>query len=143
MNENIRYLPWVEEQIIAHKIVQLAWSIKRDIWRYLSYKERLGENTKIWELHEKCRIRILKKLSVVSQMQEDSMKSDTEWKSILKDALSRVYKHGDSEEFQAKLRELFDEYELDKTSTKVHFLRAYMKIVARIPENQLSLPFHC
>lgn len=76
-------------------------------------------------------------------MQQVLGKTDSEWKSILKDALGKIYKHRDSEEFQSKLRELFDEYELDKTSTKVHFLRAYMKIVARIPENQLSLPFHC
>lgn len=75
-------------------------------------------------------------------MQEELQKNDTEWKWILKNTLSRVYKHRDSEEFQKKLRELFDEYELDKTSTKVHFLQAYMKIVARIPEEQLSLPFH-
>ena len=69
------------------------------------------------------------RLSAIANMQENSQKTNDEWKNILKKALSQVYKHKESEEFQQKLKNLFDEYDLDTTNTHVHFVRAYMEIV--------------
>jgi hypothetical protein len=75
-------------------------------------------------------------------MQEAHTKNNNEWKAILKKALSKVYKHKDSPEFQLKLKQLFNEYELDTTNTKVHFVRAYMECIGRMSPDQISSPFH-
>ena len=142
MPEKISYLPWAQEHIIADKIVQIANAVKRDIWIYLHYQNQPIHIPRVVELKKKCRARILVRLSAIANMQENSQKTNDEWKNILKKALSQVYKHKESEEFQQKLKNLFDEYDLDTTNTHVHFVRAYMEIVWRIPQEQSSIPFH-
>lgn len=75
-------------------------------------------------------------------MQVETKQDDAEWKSILKLALSHVYKHKHTDEFERKLRQLIDEHELDTSGSKVHFVQAYMEIVAKIPPEQINLAFH-
>ncbi len=142
MPEKITYLPWAEDHIIADKILHLGRAVKRDIWVYLRYQNQSTQIPRVVELKKQCRERILTRLSTIANMQKNSGKSNDEWKSILRKALSQVYKHKDSEEFHRKLRDLFDEYDLDTTSTRIHFIRAYMEIVWRIPPQQINIPFH-
>ncbi len=142
MPEKITYLPWAEDHIIADKILNLGRAVKRDIWVYLRYQNQSTQIPRVVDLKKQCRERILTRLSVIANMQQTFQKSNDEWKSILKKALSKVYKHKDSEEFQKKLSDLFNEYDLDHTNTRVHFVRAYMEIVWRIPKEQINIPFH-
>jgi hypothetical protein len=77
----------------------------------------------------------------LSKNTQNPGEEEKQWNKILFAALSRVHKHADSPQFRDSLRSLMEINETDLSQTGVDFLLAYMKIVARIPETQLILPF--
>lgn len=52
-----------------------------------------------------------------------------------------VYKHSDTDELRELVRSLIHIDKMDISQTGIHFLQEYMRIVARIPANQINLPF--
>ncbi len=56
-------------------------------------------------------------------------------------ALKRVHKHVDTSQFRDSLQSLMEIDEADLSQSGVDFLLAYMKIVERIPESRIILPF--
>lgn len=68
-------------------------------------------------------------------------KSD-QWNAILQETLTSVYKHSDTDELRELVRSLLHIDKMDISQTGIHFLQEYMRIVARIPANQINLPFH-
>ncbi|MBC7498428.1 hypothetical protein H7170_02180 [Candidatus Gracilibacteria bacterium] len=73
-------------------------------------------------------------------MQSEFRKSDEEWQDVLKKALEKADKN--SPDFQKKLDILLAIFMNDTTSTKVNSVISFMEIVARVPENHVSIPFH-
>ena len=145
--DNITYMPWARESILAMRLIRHTNAIKRDIWKCLRLQEN-WQNNETDFLKRNCKWRILKRLKEISILENSVQEfnhnntAPIDWKVILRESLKRVYKHKTSEELENKLSSLFREYELDTTSTKVHFIRAYMEIVGKIPPKWSSIPFH-
>ncbi len=146
-----------DTRIIISQILKLGNSIKRDISRIMSLSNITPSEHSI-VLVQNAKRRILERLELVSRIryqkkhpQQSPIKnhqdnnyiiqSNEQWNQILHGTLARVYKHSDSPEFWKLFQELIGNDEVDVTNTGIHFLQAYMRIVARIPNDKISLPF--
>lgn len=130
-----------DSRIIVRQILRLGNAIKRDISRIIKYQS--------WECWEKtnelivsCKARILQRLKEVAKIRKSKkVKNEEQWNRILRDTISQVYKHTDSPEVIQNVQSLLGIDQIDTSETDINFLQAYMKIIARIPENQIILPF--
>jgi hypothetical protein len=98
-------------------------------------------------LIQEIKNRILSKLESISTLrlsknnQTNPGEEEQQWNKILFAALARVHKHQNSPQFRDSLQSLMEIDKADLSQTGVDFLLAYMKIVARIPESRIILPF--
>ena len=132
---------FVDTMIVARQILRLGNAVKRDISRMLAYW-KVEPTPKTHELIWNCRKRIFERLEKVSKIREQKKIDENWWNDILKWALTQVYKHTDSAEFQKKFHTLLMMDSYDNSKTGIYFLQTYMRIVARIPEDKINLPFH-
>lgn len=140
MSAKILFLPGAQEQQLANRIVELGKLIRNDINRYLRYKDTEKEiPRKTQLLIKRTKQRMLSRLEKVAKVQQEQKLNNKEFETILEKALEKVDKH--SPDFQKKYETLCKVFHDDKTITKVHFLQAFMHILAGVPENQVITPF--
>ena len=144
---NIASHQWYDDtKILGLRIVRLGNSIKKDISRIVSISSRESWPEVILQVQE-IKNRILAKLESISKLrvskntQLNSWEEQQQWNKILFAALARVHKHQNSPQFRYSLESLMEIDKADLSQTGVDFLLAYMKIVARIPESRIILPF--
>lgn len=141
MKATITYLPGALNQQLADRIVELGKLIRNDINRYLRYKNTDKEIPKKTQLLiNKTKQRMLSRLEKVAKVQMEQRLTDEEFEVIIKKALEKVDKQ--SPDFQNKFEILRAVFHADETVTRVLFLQAFMHILAGVPENQVSIPFH-
>lgn len=143
---NIASHQWYDDaKILGLRIVRLGNSIKRDISRIVSISSKESWSDVLIQVQE-IKNRILSKLESISTLRlskntQNPGEEEKQWNKILFAALARVHKHADSPQFRDSLQSLMEINETDLSQTGVDFLLAYMKIVARIPESRIILPF--
>ncbi len=127
--------------ILMREVSRLGKNIKRNISRLIAFRSR-DTSLRSAQLADNCRYRILSSLQQISQIREVKIWNEEKWNTILKWSLIPLYKHTNTPETQQKINTLIaiDTHDISKTG--IHFLQAYMRIVARIPEDQINLPFH-
>lgn len=141
MKATVTYLPGALNLQLADRIVELGKLIRNDINRYLRYKntdKEIPKKTLI--LINKTKQRMLSRLEKVAKVQIEQRLTNEEFESIIKKALEKVDKQ--SPDFQNRFEILRSVFHADETVTRVHFLQAFMHILAGVPENHVSIPFH-
>ncbi len=141
MKATVTYLPGALNVQLADRIVELGKLIRNDINRYLRYKNTDKEITKkTLILINKTKQRMLSRLEKVAKVQIEQRLTNEEFESIIKKALEKVDKQ--SPDFQNRFEILRSVFHADETVTRVHFLQAFMHILAGVSENHVSIPFH-
>lgn len=136
MTNNIYYLPGAKEKQVVTKLVKLWSMIHNDILRYTAYKNRQKQGTDL--LIKKCKTRLLDRLERVAKMQGENWNTNEEWADILKRVVQEIYGNNPP---QYTVEELIWSFYGDTSETKLHYIVAYMRIIAKVPPNQTSLPF--
>lgn len=128
-------------RIIVRQILRLGNAIKRDISRIIKYQAwESSEKTK--ELIANCKDRILRRLREVAKIRKNKkVQNEEQWDKILRETISQVYRHTDTPDVTQNVQSLLGMDRIDTSETDINFLQAYMKIIARIPEDQIILPF--
>jgi hypothetical protein len=124
----------------TNKLLRLWNGIKRDISRIISLSNQESSDS-IQECIFNCRERIFERLESITEIRKTAKIQPEAWNKILESALSNVYKHSDSEQIYTLLQSLLMTDEQDISHSGIHFLQEYMRIVARIPESQIIIPF--
>ena len=144
---NITSHQWYDDtKIIGLRIVRLGNSIKKDISKIVSISSKESWPDGPIQVKE-IKNRILSKLESISRLrlsknnQINPWEEERQWNKVLFAALARVHKHVDNIQFRDSLQSLMEINDTDLSQTGVDFLLAYMKIVARIPESRIILPF--
>ena len=130
-----------DTRIIIRQILRLGNAIKRDVSRLVAYQSE-EHSDKIHSYIMNCKRRILERLATVDSIRHQRrIQNEDQWKKILYDAMSQIYRHSDSPDFRRKIQLLLSIDSNDATKTGIEFLQIYMRIVARIPEDQMYTPF--
>lgn len=127
--------------MVSRQILRLGNAIKRDISKIVSFYSK-ESTSKTNELIWNCKKRIFERLEKVAKIREQKKIQESWWNDILKRALSQVYKHTNSIEFRNKFDSLIKIDITDTWQTGIIFLKEYMRIVVRIPEDKINLLFH-
>ncbi|NRH21040.1 hypothetical protein HOO68_03275 [Candidatus Gracilibacteria bacterium] len=130
-----------DTRVVIRRILRLGNAIKRDVSRLVVYQSQEStEKTKKYILQ--CRKRIFDRLKEVDDIRNHKkVHNEEQWNRILQEALSQVYKHSDTPDIRDKLQLLSQIDQNDASRVGIHFLQMYMKIIARIPEDKIYLPF--
>jgi hypothetical protein len=121
-------------------IFKLTQSIKSDFSAILrASKIDNPQQTENINIHKQ---NILHNLKMISDLRTEFKDlEDESWNKILYLCLRRIYKHGKGKKIR-DLSQILEEIDTnDISTTGVHFIVAYMKIVARIPDGRSILPF--
>lgn len=130
-----------DTQLIIRRILRIWNALKRDVSRLVWYQlqepsDRLKNNI------VRCKNRIFDRLKEVDGIRNHKkIQNEEQWNNILHEALSQVYKHSDTPDVREKVKLLIWVDRTDTSKVGIHFLQVYMRIIARIPDNQLYLPF--
>ncbi len=157
-----------ETRIITKKILCIGNALKKDISKLIKLSSNENPNSQTIEFIKKNKIKILNRLEGLSRIRDNTkIENEEQWRQILHNALLHVYKHStDNEMYQSNI-DIFtsiqapnmyqyqipnEEYEQDinrlvrideddVSETGIYFLQEYMRIVARIPRDQIFSPF--
>lgn len=130
-----------DTRIIIRQILRLGNSIKRDVSRLVAYQSQ-EVSEKVSAHIANCKTRILVRLATVDSIRHQKrIQNEDQWEKILYDAMSQIYRHSDSPDFRRKIQLLLSIDGNDTTKTGIEFMQIYMRIVARIPEDQIYSPF--
>ena len=130
-----------DTQVIIRRILRIGNALKRDVSRLVWYQlqepsDRLKNNI------VRCKNRIFERLKEVDDIRNHKkIQNEEQWNNILHEALSQVYKHSDTPDVREKVKLLIWVDRTDTSNVGIHFLQVYMRIIARIPDNQIYLPF--
>ena len=130
-----------DTQVIIRRILRIGNALKRDVSRLVWYQlqepsDRLKNNI------VRCKNRIFERLKEVDDIRNHKkIQNEEQWNNILHEALSQVYKHSDTPDVREKVKLLIWVDRTDTSKVGIHFLQVYMRIIARIPDTQIYLPF--
>ncbi len=160
--------PYDETRIITKKILCIGNALKKDISKLIKLSLNENPSPQITELIKNNKSKILHRLHGLSKIRENTkIENEEQWRQILHNALLHVYKHStDNEMYQANIDIITsiqapnmyqyqvpnEEYEQDinrlvrideddVSETGIYFLQEYMRIVARIPHDQIFSSF--
>lgn len=130
-----------DTRVVIRRILRLGNAIKRDVSRLVSYQSQ--ESTEqIQSYTLRCKKRIFERLGEVDSIRNHKkVHNEEQWNRILHEAFSQIYKHSNTPDVRKKVQLLIQIDQNDASRVGIHFLQMYMKTIARIPEDQIYLPF--
>ncbi len=149
-----------ETRIITKKILCIGNALKKDISKLMKLSSNDDQSPLLLAVIKKNKAKILHRLQGLSRIRDNTkIENEEHWREILHNALMHVYRHSnDNESYQNNIdlltsisqsdidhqndiKTLTCIDQNDTSETGIHFLQEYMRIVARIPRDQIYSAF--
>lgn len=157
-----------ETRIITKKILCIGNALKKDISKLIKLSSNENPSPQIIELIKRNKSKILHRSEGLSRIRDNTkIDNEEQWRQILHNALVHVYKHSTESGIEQDTIHIFTSiqelniynYQIlgegykhaidrlvsidqhDVSETGIYFLQEYMRIVARIPSEQIYSAF--